>query len=522
MKKILSLLSALAIICTIPMINIIDVNALEAATMEEYNTQIKEKDEFPNPDEKYTEITENNLVYHLYNEYAVLYECKDREITEIEIPAEIKGLPVTGAVDSPFGFCRNLKKITLPDTFENFEFHDLTCTTVTKLSSQNTDILIPSVSEVIVSETNPYYTLKDGMIYTKDMKTLIGCPPAMNIKELKISEQTETISDYAFFSCFNLEKAVIPANVKHINNGAFTACINLKNIEFPESITSVSGGICYSCVSLSNVVFKGEIEKIGYNAFENCYSLDSFDIPETVSYIGNCAFEMAGCTENINGIHYVNNWVVGSDEEIENADIKEGTTGIAELSFFTRSYINYINVPSSVKHINYVVFGQINSEKISRLDYRCSFIEEKTIAAAKNTKDFYIYDPKCDIYDSDKTIPAEYKYQQSVNTDTDNVFGITHKEYITDNTIIHGFEGSTAQAYAEKYNRKFKVIRESSSIKGDINADGSFNAADIILLNRWILDADDTELSDWKAVDLHEDGKLDVLDICKMKHELIK
>ena len=91
MKKILSLLSALAIICTIPMINIIDVNALEAATMEEYNTQIKEKDEFPNPDEKYTEITENNLVYHLYNEYAVLY-------------------------DGAFTACINLKNIEFPES----------------------------------------------------------------------------------------------------------------------------------------------------------------------------------------------------------------------------------------------------------------------------------------------------------------------------------------------------------------------------------------------------------------------
>ena len=109
MKKILSLLSALAIICTIPMINIIDVNALEAATMEEYNTQIKEKDEFPNPDEKYTEITENNLVYHLYNEYAVLYECKDREITEIEIPAEIKKKFEREGINNPF-YCKKLEE----------------------------------------------------------------------------------------------------------------------------------------------------------------------------------------------------------------------------------------------------------------------------------------------------------------------------------------------------------------------------------------------------------------------------
>ena len=68
---------------------------------------------------------------------------------------------------------------------------------------------MPSVSKVIISDTNPYYTVSDDMLYTKDMKTLIGCPPTLDRKELHIAEQTETIGDYAFFACMSLEKIVL-------------------------------------------------------------------------------------------------------------------------------------------------------------------------------------------------------------------------------------------------------------------------------------------------------------------------
>lgn len=60
-----------------------------------------------------------------------------------------------------------------------------------------------------------------------------------------------------------------------------------------------------------------------------------------------------------------------------------------------------------------------------------------------------------------------------------------------------------------------------SSIKGDVNADGIFNAADVVLLQKWLLAVPDSELADWKAADLCEDEKLDAFDLCLMKQILI-
>lgn len=56
---------------------------------------------------------------------------------------------------------------------------------------------------------------------------------------------------------------------------------------------------------------------------------------------------------------------------------------------------------------------------------------------------------------------------------------------------------------------------------GDVNADGEFSTADLVLLQKWLLAVPDTTLADWKAGDLCEDNQLDVFDLCMMRRELI-
>lgn len=50
--------------------------------------------------------------------------------------------------------------------------------------------------------------------------------------------------------------------------------------------------------------------------------------------------------------------------------------------------------------------------------------------------------------------------------------------------------------------------------------DGSFNIADAVLLQKWLLAVPDTVLPDWKAADLCEDDVLNVCGLCAMRQEL--
>ena len=56
--------------------------------------------------------------------------------------------------------------------------------------------------------------------------------------------------------------------------------------------------------------------------------------------------------------------------------------------------------------------------------------------------------------------------------------------------MIHGYAGSTAEAYTAKYGRKFELISGEPPIKpvendilyGDANCDGKINLADVVLI----------------------------------------
>ncbi len=575
MKRKISLILAFTMAFSFSTLYTGSANANNAVTSQDCLEQFNNTETFPDPSVSYTTITENEFVYHVYDDFALLDECTDEDITEVEIPGQVNGVPVTGISSSPFTKCGNLKKITLPDSFEHFDWISLIDTTsivktvrvsfsgsvitnhteeinveeipefesYSKVSSntvhaltanesenehkelQDDDLPNHTVSEIAVSENNPYFTAHDGILYSKDMKTLIGCPPAKDIKELTLPEQTTTINDYAFYDCRSLEKAVIPDNIETINLGTFAFCINLKSIEFPESINAVTGYTCYKCQSLSDVKFKGTLEKIGINAFQECTSLKSFDIPDTVSYVGTMAFDSCGCIENADGVHYVSNWVTGSDENIEKIEIREGTAGIADKSFMSLSNVTSISIPSSVKHINYLAFILLRGYEPARIDYRCSFMDDMTLSGARAAKDIYIYDPECIIADSKTTINDNYKLYSKK--------GSAFSEVITGETIIHGYENSTAQAYAEKHGRHFEVIEtasdnennsdpEGSALPGDVNSDGVFGASDIMLFQQWLLSVQDAKINDTKAADFNSDGSVNIIDLCYMKKALIE
>ncbi|HPY85212.1 MAG TPA: carbohydrate-binding protein [Ruminococcus flavefaciens] len=60
----------------------------------------------------------------------------------------------------------------------------------------------------------------------------------------------------------------------------------------------------------------------------------------------------------------------------------------------------------------------------------------------------------------------------------------------------------------------------NNTVIGDCNADGKFNIADIVTLQKWLLAVPDVELKDWQAADLCKDGKIDAFDLCMMRRSL--
>ena len=64
------------------------------------------------------------------------------------------------------------------------------------------------------------------------------------------------------------------------------------------------------------------------------------------------------------------------------------------------------------------------------------------------------------------------------------------------------------------------VFKLKKTVSGDVNGDGKFSIADLVVFKKWLLGADGAELADWKAADLCSDGVLDTFDLCRMRQLL--
>jgi len=100
---------------------------------------------------------------------------------------------------------------------------------------------------------------------------------------------------------------------------------------------------------------------------------------------------------------------------------------------------------------------------------------------------------------------------------------------VSDNAIIgKGFSGAVDYvqlSYTEtaepdiSYSGKEEV--NDAPVRGDVDANGRFEAADLVLTQKWLLGMPGTVLRDWKAGDLCADGQLDTFDLCLMRNLII-
>ena len=113
----------------------------------------------------------------------------------------------------PFDGCAALWSLSLPSTVESIYMGNP-----------------PSLTKLTVAAGNKYYFASDNVLYDKENSQLIYCPPAL--KKVKIWDETESISSYAFEHCKELESLTIPASVKKIGRSPFWGCEKLRAIYY--------------------------------------------------------------------------------------------------------------------------------------------------------------------------------------------------------------------------------------------------------------------------------------------------
>ena len=228
-----------------------------------------------------------------------------------------------------------------------------------------------------------------------------------SITSVSIDSGVTHICDDAFsgFSC--LTDVTIPASVTSIGFGAFASCTSLTGITIPNSVASIGESAFSYCSSLASIKLPDSLTRIAKYTFEFCTSLTSISIPDNVTVIDMEAFQ--------------------SCEHLASVTISDSVTSIGERAFVACLGLKNLRIGNSVAYIGKMAFDAC--ESLTSVTFPQSVIDMNDRTFVNCTKLAHVT-----FYNK--------------NTKIDSAFAFTA---LYGGGTIHGWEGSTAQAYAAEH-----------------------------------------------------------------------
>jgi len=158
----------------------------------------------------------------------------------------------------------------------NFEFltYGTVGVTITKYIGGGAEVNIPAeIDGVPVTEIGRNAFLDNVNITSviiPNTVTIIGQSAfsgCRSLASINIPDGVTTIERSTFFACIGLISVTIPDGVTTIGNSAFYDCRSLTSITIPASVTRIDESAFNTCLSLTEVYFEGLPPRMGINVF---------------------------------------------------------------------------------------------------------------------------------------------------------------------------------------------------------------------------------------------------------------
>lgn len=374
-------------------------------------------------------------------------------------------LPESVTIIGPSAFqsCESLTEINFPSKLENIDLAAFASTGIVTAdipaSVKNIGYqafhICPDLTTIKVAEDNPYYTAVDDVLFTKDMKTLHTYASRKPQTEYTVPDSVTCIADTAFDMCAELTAVNLGAAVESMPFAPFYCSAKLTTVNVSEDNPNFK--------SVDGVVYSKDGKTIV--AFPMGKSTESFDIPAGVTTVGATSF---------------------AGSKLKKINIPDTVTTIEKNAFFSGHELVTLDIPESVAEIGEYAFMNCDKLRNIYIPKNVNKIGEGAFCLCEEAESITIENTDCEIADTSSTLP--YKL------------------------VIKGHDGSTAQAYAEKYGRKF-VSLDKKQLIGDANCDGDINVTDISVTAAHIKGIKALTGDGLTAADVNNDGDINVTDI---------
>jgi hypothetical protein len=275
-----------------------------------------------------------------YEEFEYCYYLES-----IKIPSS-----VTSIGTYAFYYCYNLPSIDIPasvTSIGNFVF------------SRCYDL-----ASIHVEEGNTSYRSEDGVLFSKDMTTLIYYPSGKPEASYSIPGSVTEINGYAFSNQYYLTSVDIPNSVTSIGSSAFSYCTNLNSIDIPNSVTWIGFYAFDGCYSMASI----HVEESNMNYRSEDGVLFDKDMTVLICYPAGKPDVSYSIPV---GVTRIESWAVEYCQALTSVDISNTVEQIGDYAFYDCINLTSVVIPNSVTGIDYRAFdGCVNLNKV------VSFIEE--------------------------------------------------------------------------------------------------------------------------------------------------
>ena len=343
---------------------------------------------------------------------------------ELVIPETLHDMTVTGINKNAFANCKELTKVTIPETVTTIEQSAFeSCTGLEEI------ILPDSVTSIGSSAFKNCTNLKK--VVMSDNVTSIGGTAfsnCTNLADITISKNltslgTKVFANTPYYDEANWEngllyldnyliatkksvsgEVVIKDGTTLMVSGAFSDNTAITKVTIPGSLSVVSDNAFYCCSKLEEVVLLEGVKELGKNSFWNCPKLVKLTVPASMEKITSGAFgntrvkelhytgtadqwvsiKFDSPTDNplasahtlyINGealteavisVPVVNAYAFYDCDSLEKVTFTDSVVEIQKQAFEYCSYLTEVNFGKNIKTIDYLAFG--NCSRIEKVN----------------------------------------------------------------------------------------------------------------------------------------------------------
>jgi len=273
-----------------------------------------------------------------------------------------------------------------------------------------------NLENIFVAENNDFFISIDGVLFSKDLSTIIQYPigredvdytipdGVVNIgisafedsilTNIIIPDSVVNIHTDAFYSsCIN--SIIMPASLEIIGIEAFGFCRNLTVVALFEGVISIGGGAFTECDNLSSIIIPSSVSEMGPFVFQGCNNLEniivdpnntvfksidgnlynkegtelihyavgkhntSFTIPDNVTSIGDYAFCICANLISViisDSVINIGRSAFHDCHNLINVELSDSVESIGENAFANCRSLTYISIPASVKRLGSFAF----------------------------------------------------------------------------------------------------------------------------------------------------------------------